>query len=177
VLVYDHGWSCVDVTVLSVTQGLITVDASRSDRSIGSKEIVSALVELCAKEVQRKTRLRRPRKQAIRAAALPQLRRLLKSLEQDAVRILPSSAQTTTDIDSLYKGCDFLCTVSRARFEDACSPVRRQILNLLTAALEDANVDAEDISCVLLADGLSKIPTVQNRVKARLPTQSWRRLR
>merc|ERR1711912_110928 len=47
------------------------------------------------------------------------IRRLRTQCER-AKRTLSSSTQATIEIDSLFDGIDYTCTLSRARFEELC---------------------------------------------------------
>lgn len=161
VVVFDHGWSGISVAILHVTRGFITIESSRFEPSLGAKHLVASLVQLCVREFHRKTH------HDVQESSKAMLR--LARAAEDATKILSASPQTSIDIDSLYEGYDFSYLVTRARFEDACGTILRQLMNPVHAALEDADTEAAEISTILLAGGTSKIPAVQARMVAEFP--------
>ena len=49
---------------------------------------------------------------------MPELFEGLERHVREQKRTLPSTAQTTIEIDSLYEGIDFYATITRAHFEE-----------------------------------------------------------
>jgi molecular chaperone DnaK (HSP70) len=161
VLVFDLGWSSADVTLLRVVQGLIAVESSLQETQVSGQGFVDALVDLCVKEFKRKSRL--DCTESLRA-----MMRLRRACE-DSMKILSTSPQSNVDIDSLYEGCDFSYCITRARFEDVAASVFPLINTALSSALENAGLEASDVSLIICGGAVSKIPRVQQILQGRFP--------
>ncbi|OAY80294.1 Heat shock cognate 70 kDa protein [Ananas comosus] len=88
------------------------------------------------------------------------LRRLRTACER-AKRALSSTTQTTIEVDSLYEGIDFYCTVTRARFEELCMDLFLRCMEPVEKCLRDAKIDKGQVHDVVLVGGSTRIPKVQ----------------
>merc|ERR1712046_409484 len=88
------------------------------------------------------------------------LRRLRTQCER-AKRTLSSSTQATIEIDSLFDGVDYNCSISRARFEELCMDYFRNSLGPVEKALRDSGLDKRNVHEVVLVGGSTRIPKVQ----------------
>jgi len=64
------------------------------------------------------------------------LRRLRTQCER-AKRTLSSSTQATIEIDSLFDGCDYSCSLSRARFEELNNDLFKNTLGPVKQVMVD----------------------------------------
>jgi L1 cell adhesion molecule like protein len=87
VLIFDLGGGTFDVSLMSIDEGVFEVKATAGDTHLGGEDFDNKLVEYCAAEFQKKSRI------DIRNNARA-LRRLRTQCEK-AKRILSSSAQTS----------------------------------------------------------------------------------
>jgi heat shock protein 1/8 len=70
--------------------------------------------------------------------------------------------QATIEIDSLWEGIDFDCTISRAQFEELCEDLFKSCLIPVERALQDAGIlNKETIDQIVLIGGSTRIPGVQ----------------
>ncbi len=65
------------------------------------------------------------------------------------------------EIDSLFEGIDFHTNISRARFEEQCSDLFFETMDLVERALRDVKMDKSQINEIVLAGGSTRIPKVQ----------------
>jgi heat shock protein 1/8 len=93
------------------------------------------------------------------------LRRLRTACER-AKRTLSSQTSATLEIDSLHDGIDFSSTITRARFEDLCGDYFRACMGPVEKVLTDAKMSKSDIHEVVLVGGSTRIPKVQELLKA-----------
>merc|ERR1719443_1091352 len=111
VLIYDMGGGTFDVSVLTIEDGIFEVKSTAGDTHLGGEDFDNRLVDFCVQDFKRKNR-GNDMMENQRA-----LRRLRTQCER-AKRTLSSSTQATIEIDSLFDGIEFSCTLSRARFEE-----------------------------------------------------------
>ena len=93
------------------------------------------------------------------------MRRLRTACEK-AKRNLSSSATATIEIDSLFDGCDFYSSITRARFEDLCADLFRKALDPVEQVLNDAKKSKSDIDEIVLVGGSTRIPKIQEMISS-----------
>ena len=68
----------------------------------------------------------------------PRAVRRLRTACERAKRTLSSATQTLIEIDSLFEGIDFYTSLTRARFEEMCQDLCRDILESVKKVLRDS---------------------------------------
>jgi L1 cell adhesion molecule like protein len=92
------------------------------------------------------------------------LRRLRTQCER-AKRTLSSSTQATIEIDSLFDGIDYSCSLSRARFEELNMDYFRNSMGPVEKCLRDSGIDKRNVHEVVLVGGSTRIPKVQQLIQ------------
>merc|ERR1711979_67851 len=92
------------------------------------------------------------------------LRRLRTQCER-AKRTLSSSTQATIEIDSLFEGIDYSCSLSRARFEELNMDYFRNSMGPVEKCLRDSGIDKRNVHDVVLVGGSTRIPKVQAMIQ------------
>merc|ERR1719421_2612950 len=110
-LIFDLGGGTFDVSLLTIEDGIFEVKATAGDTHLGGEDFDNRLVDFCMQDSKRKNRGKDL------AGNQRALRRLRTQCER-AKRTLSSSTQATIEIDSLFDGIDYSCSLSRARFEE-----------------------------------------------------------
>merc|ERR1712005_100264 len=111
VLIFDLGGGTFDVSLLTIEDGIFEVKATAGDTHLGGEDFDNRVVDFCIQDFKRKNRGKDL------AGNNRAIRRLRTQCER-AKRTLSSSTQATIEIDSLFDGIDFSCTLSRAKFEE-----------------------------------------------------------
>lgn len=92
-------------------------------------------------------------------------RRRLQDYAEKAKCALSTSETAPIEIDNLL-GCeDFYTVITRVRFENLCSDLFLQSMELVTACLDDARLEPQDIDEVVLVGGSTRIPKVKSLLK------------
>merc|ERR1712038_334284 len=154
VLIFDLGGGTFDVSLLTIEEGIFEVKATAGDTHLGGEDFDNRLVQHFVQEFKRK--YKKDITDNKRA-----LRRLRTACER-AKRTLSSTAQTSIEIDSLYDGCDFYSSITRARFEEMNMDLFRKCMEPVEKALRDAKLDKSSIHDIVLVGGSTRIPKVQN---------------
>merc|ERR1739848_380892 len=92
------------------------------------------------------------------------IRRLRTQCER-AKRTLSSSTQATIEIDSLFDGIDYSCSLSRARFEELNMNYFRNSMGPVEKCLRDSGIDKRNVHEVVLVGGSTRIPKVQAMIQ------------
>lgn len=156
VLIFDLGGGTFDVSLLTIEDGIFEVKATAGDTHLGGEDFDNRLVDFCADDFKRKTRGKDISKNQ-RA-----LRRLRTQCER-AKRTLSSSTQATIEIDSLFDGIDYSCTITRARFEELCMDYFRKCLAPVETVLA-GKIDKRSVDEVVLVGGSTRIPKIQQMI-------------
>ena len=145
-----------DLSVLTIDDGVFEVVATAGDTHLGGEDFDNSLVEFCAAEFQKKTRL------DIRSNARA-MRRLRTACER-AKRTLSSVTQTPIEVDSLADGQDLNVTVTRAKFEQLCESLFRRTVAPLDGLLRDAKMSKSDIHEIVMVGGSTRVPRIRQLV-------------
>jgi L1 cell adhesion molecule like protein len=92
------------------------------------------------------------------------IRRLRTQCER-AKRTLSASTQATIEIDSLFEGIDYSCSLSRARFEELNMDYFRNSMGPVEKCLRDSGIDKRNVHDVVLVGGSTRIPKVQAMIQ------------
>merc|ERR1712091_20669 len=158
VLIYDMGGGTFDVSLLTIEDGIFEVKATAGDTHLGGEDFDNRIVDFCMQDFKRKNRGKDL------AGNQRALRRLRTQCER-AKRTLSSSTQATIEIDSLFDGIDFSCTLSRARFEELNMDYFRNSMGPVEKCMKDSGIDKRGVHEVVLVGGSTRIPKVQAMIQ------------
>merc|ERR1712178_323802 len=158
VLIYDMGGGTFDVSLLTIEDGIFEVKATAGDTHLGGEDFDNRLVDFCMQDFKRKNRGKDL------AGNQRALRRLRTQCER-AKRTLSSSTQATIEIDSLFDGIDFSCSLSRARFEELNMDYFRNSMGPVEKAMRDSGIDKRNVHDVVMVGGSTRIPKLQNMIQ------------
>ena len=153
VLIFDVGGGAVDVSVLTIEDGIFEVKSTSGDTHLGGEDIDNRMVDHFVQEFKHK------HKKDI--TSNPRSLRRLRTASERAKRTLSSSAQAAIAIDSLFEGIDFDTTITRACFEEMNGDLFKSILELVEKALHDSKFDKRAIHDIVLIGGSTRIPKIQ----------------
>merc|ERR1712054_647985 len=158
VLIYDMGGGTFDVSLLTIEDGIFEVKATAGDTHLGGEDFDNRIVDFCMQDFKRKNRGKDL------AGNQRALRRLRTQCER-AKRTLSSSTQATIEIDSLFDGIDYSCSLSRARFEELCMDYFRNSMGPVEKCMRDSGIDKKNVHEVVLVGGSTRIPKVQAMIQ------------
>merc|ERR1712178_470486 len=158
VLIFDLGGGTFDVSLLTIEDGIFEVKATNGDTHLGGEDFDNRIVDFCIQDFKRKNRGKDL------AGNQRALRRLRTQCER-AKRTLSSSTQATIEIDSLFDGIDFSCSLSRARFEELNMDYFRNSMGPVEKCLRDSGLDKRNVHEVVLVGGSTRIPKVQQLIQ------------
>eukprot|EP00475_Leptophrys_vorax_P019032 TRINITY_DN25_c0_g1_i6.p1 TRINITY_DN25_c0_g1~~TRINITY_DN25_c0_g1_i6.p1 ORF type:complete len:648 (+),score=264.33 TRINITY_DN25_c0_g1_i6:56-1999(+) len=157
ILIFDLGGGTFDVSLLTIEEGIFEVKATAGDTHLGGEDFDNRLVQFCCEDFKKRHKKDLTGNQRA-------LRRLRTQCER-AKRTLSSSTQTNIEIDSLFDGVDYNCTITRAKFEALCADYFKDTLIPVEKVLRDAKMSKSDVHEVVLVGGSTRIPKVQELIK------------
>merc|ERR1711941_52752 len=158
ILIYDMGGGTFDVSLLTIEDGIFEVKATAGDTHLGGEDFDNRIVDFCLQDFKRKNRGKDM------AGNQRAIRRLRTQCER-AKRTLSSSTQATIEIDSLFEGIDYSCSLSRARFEELNMDYFRNSMGPVEKCLRDSGIDKRNVHEVVLVGGSTRIPKVQSMIQ------------
>jgi heat shock 70kDa protein 1/2/6/8 len=169
VAVVDLGFSHTEVNIFNCSGGLYFPKGTARTDAMSGAILVKALAGHCAKDFQRKAKF--PCDDNKRAMTR------LTNVCEEAMKSLSTNSEAMIDIDSLCEGVDYSTKVSKARFEDLGSIPFIQFKNCCSDALKNANLEAKDVTAVVMSGGLSGMPRCQALAKSCFPSSVMHKTR
>jgi molecular chaperone DnaK len=162
VLVYDLGGGTFDVSILTLGDGVFEVQSTAGNNHLGGDDFDERVVEYLAEEFRKKEGVDLKND----AIAMQRLRDAAENAKMELSTVQKTNINLpyiTTD----SSGPKFLdMDLTRAKFEQLVGDLVEKSIGPVKQALSDANLDPSGIDHVLLVGGSTRVPLVQERVKA-----------
>ena len=161
VMVYDLGGGTFDVSILSISSGVIEVLATAGDNHLGGDDFDKRLADELVGRFKKESGV------DIRgdAAAMNRVREAAEAAKKE----LSSLSATTVNLPFLAtkrgEPVHFETTVTRAEFEGVTKDLVERTMGPCKRALADAKMSPRDIGRVLMVGGSSRIPAVKEAVR------------
>jgi len=153
ILIYDFGGGTLDVSLLTIDDGIFEVKATAGDTHLGGEDIDNLLVNHFKTEFKRKHKVDiSENKKSIRR---------LKIACERAKRTLSSSTTASIELDSLFNGIDFFSNITRAKFESICMNLFHKCIEPVDKVLRDSKFSKSEIHEIVLVGGSTRIPKIQ----------------
>ena len=156
ILIYDLGGGTFDVTLLTIDEGIFEVKATAGDCHLGGEDFDTILVQYFSLDFKRKHKKDLSKNNR-------SLRRLRTSCE-NAKKTLSSSTQAMIEIDSLFEGIDYTCSITRAKFEDLCGELFRKTFEPVEKVMKDSGISKSKVDELVLVGGSTRIPKIQKQL-------------
>ncbi|QNQ61542.1 molecular chaperone DnaK [Brucella sp. 6810] len=162
IAVYDLGGGTFDVSVLEIGDGVFEVKSTNGDTFLGGEDFDIRLVEYLVAEFKKESGI------DLKNDKLA-LQRLKEAAEKAKIE-LSSSQQTEINLPFItadQTGPKHLAIkLSRAKFESLVDDLVQRTVEPCKAALKDAGLKAGEIDEVVLVGGMTRMPKIQEVVKA-----------
>jgi molecular chaperone DnaK len=162
VMVYDLGGGTFDVSILSISEGIIEVQATAGNNRLGGDDFDACLVDYIVKECkkQHKVDLRKDN------AALQRVREAAEKTKKE-LSVMTASTILLPFISNNKNGpLNLEMTITRQVFNELTHHLVEATGGPVRQAMEDAGVSREDIGKVILVGGSTRIPAVQDYIRS-----------
>jgi molecular chaperone DnaK len=162
VAVFDFGGGTFDISILEVGENVVEVLATGGNNHLGGDNVDEALIDLLSSTFKSET--------GVDVSGDPMAMQRLKEAAEKA-KIELSSAQAT-DINLPFLTADATgpkhlnLNLTRAKFEQLIADLIEQTMKPCSQVLKDAGLSTSEIDEVILVGGSTRIPLVQEKVKA-----------
>ena len=161
IMVYDLGGGTFDVSILDINNEVIEVLATAGNNRLGGDDFDACVSNYLVEEFRRREHIDLTHDQTA-------MSRIREAAEKAKIEL--SAAMTTTiSLPFLTSGPDgakhLEIDLTRAKFDELTAHLVEATVGPVEQALQDAGLQARDLSRVLLVGGSTRIPAVQAAVK------------
>ncbi len=161
IAVFDFGGGTFDISILEIGEGVFEVKATNGDTHLGGEDIDQRIINYLADEFKKDSGI------DIRSDKMA-LQRLKEAAEKAKIE-LSSSMQTDVNLPFITADASgpkhMNVKVTRAKLESLVEDLLDRLEGPCKTALKDAGISADDIDEVILVGGMTRMPSVQERVK------------
>ena len=162
IAVYDLGGGTFDVSVLEIGDGVFEVKSTNGDTFLGGEDFDQRVVNFLADEFKKENGI------DLRADRLA-LQRLKDAAEKAKIE-LSSAQQTEVNLPFITADASgpkhLTIKITRAKLESLVDDLIQKTIGPVKQALKDAGVTNSQIDEVILVGGMTRMPKVQEAVKA-----------
>ncbi|GAA7270238.1 molecular chaperone DnaK [Helicobacter pylori] len=162
IMVYDLGGGTFDVTVLETGDNVVEVLATGGDAFLGGDDFDNRVIDFLASEFKSETGIE------IKNDVMALQR--LKEAAENAKKELSSAMETEINLPFITADATgpkhLVKKLTRAKFESLTEDLVEETISKIGSVIKDAGLTKNEISEVVMVGGSTRIPKVQERVKA-----------
>ena len=162
IAVFDFGGGTFDISVLEVGEGVVEVKSTNGDTHPGGDDVDEVLVSWIIDEFKKD--------QGIDLHNDKMALQRLKEAGEKAKVELSSAMETEINLPFITADASgpkhLVMKLTRSKFEQLVEPVLKRLMPPVEQAIKDAGLTAKDIEEIVLVGGSTRIPKVQEMVKA-----------
>ncbi|GAA6882783.1 molecular chaperone DnaK [Helicobacter pylori] len=162
IMVYDLGGGTFDVTVLETGDNVVEVLATGGDAFLGGDDFDNRVIDFLASEFKSETGIE------IKNDVMALQR--LKEAAENAKKELSSAMETEINLPFITADATgpkhLVKKLTRAKFESLTEDLVEETISKIESVIKDAGLTKNEISEVVMVGGSTRIPKVQERVKA-----------
>lgn len=162
IMVYDLGGGTFDVTVLETGDNVVEVLATGGDAFLGGDDFDNRVIDFLASEFKSEAGIE------IKNDVMALQR--LKEAAENAKKELSSAMETEINLPFITADATgpkhLVKKLTRAKFESLTEDLVEETISKIESVIKDAGLTKNEISEVVMVGGSTRIPKVQERVKA-----------
>jgi molecular chaperone DnaK len=162
IAVYDFGGGTFDISVLEVGEGVVEVKATNGDTHLGGDNLDQRVIDWIVAEFKKD--------QGIDLSKDKMALQRLKEAAEKAKCELSTTVETEINLPFVTADASgpkhLALKLSRARLEQLTGDLIEKSMAPVRQCLKDAGVDPKDIDEVVLVGGMTRMPKIQETVKA-----------
>ncbi len=162
IMVYDLGGGTFDVTVLETGDNVVEVLSTGGDAFLGGDDFDNRVIDFLASEFKSETGIE------IKNDVMALQR--LKEAAENAKKELSSAMETEINLPFITADATgpkhLVKKLTRAKFESLTEDLVEETISKIEGVIKDAGLTKNEISEVVMVGGSTRIPKVQERVKA-----------
>ena len=161
IMVYDLGGGTFDVSIIEIGDGVIEVLSTAGDNRLGGDDFDNVITQYMLDDFKAK--------EGVDLSTDKMAMQRFKEAAEKAKKELSSSTTTNIDLPFITATAEgpkhFEMNLTRAKFNELTAHLVERTATPVSKALNDAGLNASELSKVLLVGGSTRIPAVQDKVK------------
>jgi molecular chaperone DnaK len=162
IAVFDLGGGTFDISILEIGEGVFEVKSTNGDTHLGGEDFDQRIIDYLADEFRKDQGIDlRKDKMALQR---------LKEASEKAKMELSTSMETDVNLPFITADASgpkhLNIKLTRAKLESLVDDLLEKVVGPCKTAMKDAGVAASDINEVVLVGGMTRMPAVQEKVKA-----------
>ncbi len=162
IMVYDLGGGTFDVSIIEIGDGVIEVLATNGDTRLGGDDFDNKIIQWMLSEFKKA--------EGVDLSNDKMAMQRLKEAAEKAKKELSSAMTTNINLPFITATAEgpkhFDMNLSRAQFDDLTRDLVERTAIPVQNAMKDAGLTNADLGQVLLVGGSTRIPAVQDKVRA-----------
>ena len=162
IMVYDLGGGTFDVSIIEIGDGVIEVLATSGDNRLGGDDFDQKVTDWMLEEFKKA--------EGVDLSTDKMALQRLREAAEKAKKELSSATTTNINLPFITATAEgpkhFDMNLTRAKFDELTHDLVERTAIPVQNALKDAGLTASELSKVLLVGGSTRIPAVQDKVKA-----------
>ena len=162
IMVYDLGGGTFDVSIIEIGDGVIEVLATNGDNRLGGDDFDQKITDYMIAEFKKA--------EGVDLSGDKMALQRLKEAAEKAKKELSSATTTNINLPFITATAEgpkhFDMTLTRAKFDELTHELVERTTIPVQNALKDAGITASELGKVLLVGGSTRIPAVQDKVRA-----------
>ena len=162
IMVYDLGGGTFDVSIIEIGDGVIEVLATNGDNHLGGDDFDERITQFLASEIKSKYKMDIYKdvtaRQRVREAS-EQAKKELSTAANAIINLPYLTVLKSSPVNIEYN-------LTRTKFNDLTRDLIEKTSGPVMNALNDAGIAASELGKVLLVGGSTRIPAVQDKVRA-----------
>ena len=162
IMVYDLGGGTFDVSIIEIGDGVIEVLATAGNNHLGGDDFDQKITDYMISEFKRT--------EGVDLSNDKMALQRLREAAEKAKKELSSATTTNINLPFITATAEgpkhFDMNLTRAKFDELTHDLVEATAGPVNTALKDAGLNASELSKVLLVGGSTRIPAVQDKVKA-----------
>ena len=162
IMVYDLGGGTFDVSIIEIGDGVIEVLATAGNNHLGGDDFDQKVTDYMISEFNRT--------EGVDLSNDKMALQRLREAAEKAKKELSSATTTNINLPFITATAEgpkhFDMNLTRAKFDELTHDLVEATAGPVNTALKDAGLNASELSKVLLVGGSTRIPAVQDKVKA-----------
>ena len=161
IMVYDLGGGTFDVSIIEIGDGVIEVLSTAGDNRLGGDDFDNVITQYMLDDFKAK--------EGVDLSTDKMAMQRFKEAAEKAKKELSSSTATNINLPFITATAEgpkhFEMNLTRAKFNELTAHLVERTATPVSKALNDAGLNASELSKVLLVGGSTRIPAVQDKVK------------
>ncbi len=162
IMVYDLGGGTFDVSIIEIGDGVIEVLSTSGNNRLGGDDFDQKITNWMLEEFKKA--------EGVDLSTDKMALQRLKEAAEKAKKELSAATTTNINLPFITATADgpkhFDMNLTRAKFDELTHDLVEMTAEPVNNALKDAGLNASELSKVLLVGGSTRIPAVQDKVKA-----------